>query len=1031
MAAAVILGIELSQAQRAPEPLTISGKLADGTSYRVTKPENWNGTVVLDLDGGIPPTRGFTLWMLDHGYAQGGTTRGACGYNFPQCVDNLVEVRRLFGERFGVPKRTIITGGSRGGFVARLALERYPKLFDGAMTGAGGGAGSIATMNSKLDAVWALKTLVNPKAPLRLVNITNVQEENAALTALLNEAIATPQGRARFTLAAAYEQFPLWSNPRIAEPAAMDYEAQLDQIASSFVFANPPTVREGMEKVAGGNIAWNDGIDYRRLLELSGRKDMVAALYQKADLDLDSDLATLDRTERISADSAALKRAEPLMSYTGKISGPIIVVDNDDPVDPAPLKLAYVETLKKAGTLDLLRMCWVHGAGHGGQTDIERVAGFVSLIHRLDSGKWSDTSPAAMNTLAEKLAKETPLQLGAPRFFESKPAMPLRTWDQSNWGTYAQAGTGGGAYDGYIRTSQYVNSFDGTRLAVDIYRPSLKGKVAEEKLPVLFMQMRPRAPAAGAKRLGPDPDAMILPYITHGYIIVAQDRRGSGASFGVSKGFITRDDARDGAAVVDWAGEQPWSSGKVGAFGCSNQGAFQIPMAAEHPKHLVAIAPECASSFFFDTMISPNGVSAFAGGFTPPYNGACEGKSEIGQPVDADNVPGTPLARAAAEEHRCNAAFLGQYWANMHRDSKHPYLGYLPGIEDSVVHRSAAVKSSGVKIYHLGAWFEANPGGQLQAWQLFGSKVLIGPWAHCASRDPGGGFANADFDKVKEQLRWFDYTLKGIDDGIGSELPVRYYTMNAAPGREWQSSQSWPLADQQSTIFFLGDPGAGSIESFNDGKLVMDRKVQEGADHYKPDYSVDLFEGKFSELMRFWKGDMAPTDAKGLTYTLAALDKDMQVTGHPVMHLWVTSTAKDEDFFALLEDVGPDGHSTYITDGKIRASRRKLSTPPWGDLGTPWHAQMTADDQPLSATKPAELVFDFTPTSWVFRAGHRVRVTILNSGGKRFQVPADWDRKNPPQITVHRGGVHASSLVLPLIPENSKFFVGSTSQQPR
>ena len=123
MAAAVILGIELSQAQLAPEPLTISGKLVDGTSYRVTKPENWNGTVVLDLDGGIPPTRGFTRWMLDHGYAQGGTTRGACGYNFPQCVDNLVEVRRLFGERFGLPKRTIITGGSRGGFVARLALE--------------------------------------------------------------------------------------------------------------------------------------------------------------------------------------------------------------------------------------------------------------------------------------------------------------------------------------------------------------------------------------------------------------------------------------------------------------------------------------------------------------------------------------------------------------------------------------------------------------------------------------------------------------------------------------------------------------------------------------------------------------------------------------------------------------------------------------------------------------------------------------------------------------------------------------------
>jgi hypothetical protein len=439
VAALLIFGMKPSLAQPASESATISGKLADGTSYRVTKPGNWNGTLVLDLDGGgAAPARGLTRWLLDHGYAQGGTTRGACGYNFPQCVDNLVEVRRLYSEQFSAPKRTIVTGGSRGGFVSRLALECYPKLFDGAMTSSGGGAGSIATMNSKLDAVWALKTLVNPEAPLQLVNISNIQEENAALTALLNEATATPQGRARFSLAAAFEQFPLWTNPRGEEPSATDYEAQLDQIVSSFVFANPAVVREGMEKAAGGNIAWNSGVDYRRLLELSGRKEMVEALYRKANLDLESDLATLDRAERISADPAALKRAEPLMSYTGKISGPIIVVDNDDPVDPAPLKLAYRETLKKAGTLDLLRLCWVHGAGHGGQTDIERVAGFVSLMNRLDTGKWGDTSPEAMNALAKRLAEETPLQLGEPRFIENKPAMPLRTWDQPDWGTYSR-----------------------------------------------------------------------------------------------------------------------------------------------------------------------------------------------------------------------------------------------------------------------------------------------------------------------------------------------------------------------------------------------------------------------------------------------------------------------------------------------------------------------------------------------------------------------------------------------------------------
>jgi hypothetical protein len=65
-----------------------------------------------------------------------------------------------------------------------------------------------------------------------------------------------------------------------------------------------------------------------------------------------------------------------------------------------------------------------------------RVAGFVTLIDRLESGRWPDTSPAAMNALAERLSKETLLKLGVPKFFDSNPPMPLRNWDKSDWGSY-------------------------------------------------------------------------------------------------------------------------------------------------------------------------------------------------------------------------------------------------------------------------------------------------------------------------------------------------------------------------------------------------------------------------------------------------------------------------------------------------------------------------------------------------------------------------------------------------------------------
>ena len=113
----------------------ISGTLADGTPWRVAKPTPWNGTIILDLDGfaNANPTSPSVIqsWMTEHGYAIGGTTREPVGYRFRQAVDNLLAVRDAFTARFGTPTRTITMGGSRGGFVSRIAMEMYPQIFDG------------------------------------------------------------------------------------------------------------------------------------------------------------------------------------------------------------------------------------------------------------------------------------------------------------------------------------------------------------------------------------------------------------------------------------------------------------------------------------------------------------------------------------------------------------------------------------------------------------------------------------------------------------------------------------------------------------------------------------------------------------------------------------------------------------------------------------------------------------------------------------------------------------------------------------
>ena len=246
-------------------------------------------------------------WLLDHGYAYGGTNRNPVAYNFPQPVENLVTVRSNFISHYGVtPWRTIAWGSSRGGFVGRLCMELRPDIFNAGIVMAGGGGGEIAVLNSKLDSLFVLKTLVNPASPMQIVgvpnNLTATGAETAALTDLVNLANSTPAGRARLALAAAVEQFAPWTVNGTTEPAANDYDAQYAQLVAfafgnvmNYVFANPIVVRAPIEELAGGVVSWNHGVDYTEMLARSGRFDFVKAMYKKAGLNLMADLRTLKK----------------------------------------------------------------------------------------------------------------------------------------------------------------------------------------------------------------------------------------------------------------------------------------------------------------------------------------------------------------------------------------------------------------------------------------------------------------------------------------------------------------------------------------------------------------------------------------------------------------------------------------------------------------------------------------------------------------------------------------------------------------
>jgi putative CocE/NonD family hydrolase len=159
--------------------------------------------------------------------------------------------------------------------------------------------------------------------------------------------------------------------------------------------------------------------------------------------------------------------------------------------------------------------------------------------------------------------------------------------------------------------------------------------------------------------------------------------------------------------------------------------------------------------------------------------------------------------------------------------------------------------------------------------------------------------------------------------------------------------------------------------------------------------------------------NLGGNDRKALTYTTEALGTDLEVTGHPVAHLWITSSAADGDVFVYLEEVLPDGRSVMVTEGMLRASHRALAPAPYRNLGLPWHPSRAADIAPLEPGVPAELVLDLMPTSVLFHRGSRIRVVVTAADEYTFRTARG---SPPPTIRVLRDADHPSRIILPVIP---------------
>ncbi|CCA90033.1 conserved hypothetical protein (plasmid) [Novosphingobium sp. PP1Y] len=313
-----------------------------------------------------------------------------------------------------------------------------------------------------------------------------------------------------------------------------------------------------------------------------------------------------------------------------------------------------------------------------------------------------------------------------------------------------------------------------------------------------------------------------------------------------------------------------------------------------------------------------------------------------------------------------------------------------------------AVKASGVAVLQIGGWSDAAVAGQFESQRVWGGKTVMGPWVHGNRSLPTVRHAGDTFDVNAEILRWFDHYARGMDNGAGKSEIV-YYTQNAVPGTEWRKAANWTAASGVRQPFFLSGQALSSRAPAAGGKPVTYAQQE-----------VKLFEGRYSPLRRMWEGNMSEADAKSLVHTGPVLAGNFQVTGTPTARLWVSTDTRDTNVFAILEDVAPDGKVSYVSDGRLRASWRKLNPTPWGPSSQLWHRGYAEDIKPMVPGQPTELAFDFFPVSYVFQKGHRIRLSIVTSIANKWQDPPMTDSK-PVNLTLYQDARHPSKVELPIV----------------
>jgi uncharacterized protein len=449
-------------------------------------------------------------------------------------------------------------------------------------------------------------------------------------------------------------------------------------------------------------------------------------------------------------------------------------------------------------------------------------------------------------------------------------------------------------------------------------------------------------------------------WVPDGYVVIRVDSRGAGRSPGYLDIFSTRE-TRDYYQCIEWAGAQPWSTGKVGLLGVSYYAINQWQVAALQPPHLTAICPwEGGSDFYRDFTRHGGILNVFVRQWYPPQvEGVQHGVGERGPRHRATGGLAAGPETLAEQELLANRADT-PVAVLQHRLFDDYYRERSPELEKITV----PVLSAANWAHHL------HTRGNFEGYTQAGSTQK---WLEAHGLQHWVEFYT-DYG-VRLQKRFFGHFLKGEDTGWDKQPPVLLHVRRVDGNFEQRAENDWPLARTQWTQFHL------DLEA---------RQLAPQPDAIERSVTFDAL------------GD-------GLEFWTPPLEQDLELTGPAAARMTVASSTADADIFLTLRVTDPDGRDVTFISGQdphgcvgfgwLRASQRKTD-PERTVPHRPWHTH--DEEQPLTPGEPVGLDVEIWPTSVIIPAGYRLGVAVQ---GRDFELPGDGPWPSAFGVTMRGNGI--------------------------